>query len=95
MEVAEMPRSAYGLACGLDCGLACGLAQCVYVCTCLRLGPLPYLGRQQLPVRVAPYNNVGSVNNFGIKPPTRMSKNITVPGTARVQMRQQRVGVDC
>jgi hypothetical protein len=35
-------------------------------------------------VRVAPYNNVGSVNNFGIKPPTRMSKNITVPGTARV-----------
>ena len=67
----------------------------VHVCTCLRLGPLPYLGRQQLPVRVAPYNNVGSVNNFGIKPPTRMSKNITVPGTARVQMRQQRVGVDC
>ena len=56
----------------------------VHVCTCLRLGPLPYLGRQQLPVRVAPYNNVGSVNNFGIKPPTRMSKNITVPGTARV-----------
>ena len=81
MEVAEMPRSAYGL--------ACGLAQCMYVCTCLRLGPLPYLGRQQLPLRVVPYNNVGSVNNFGIKPPTRMSKNITVPGTA------SRLLVDC
>ena len=67
----------------------------VHVCACAWGLCRMYLGRQQLPVRVAPYDNVGSVNNFGIKPPTRMSKNITVPGTARVQMRQQRAGVDC